>query len=85
MCSGYLLFKPWKEDAQKFDKVPNDWHCILNAVNLEMIEHPEFLDPPVVAKGWQFMMVTCFLNPNKTERKLKLMSLIALQNPKSAV
>ena len=38
-----------EEDARSFDCVPTHFATILKAVNLEMIERPALLDPPVLA------------------------------------
>ena len=43
-----------------------------------MMERPELLEPRIVAEEWEETTVTCFLHPNKTERKVKVMSLVAL-------
>ena len=39
-----------EEDATSFDCVPTHFATILNTVNLEMIERPALLDPPVKAE-----------------------------------
>ena len=36
-----------EDDAVKFSSGPNYWMGVLHAVNLEMIERPELLEPPV--------------------------------------
>ena len=41
------------EDKGNFESVPPHFQSILNAVNLEMIERPALLDPPVKADGWE--------------------------------
>ena len=41
-----------------------------------MMEHPELLEPPVVAGEWEETTVTCLLNPNKTVRKVKILSMV---------
>ena len=35
------------EEKGNFESVPSNFSAILNAVNLEMIERPQLLDPPV--------------------------------------
>ena len=49
---------------------------MITGVNLEMMERPELLEPPVVAGEWEETTVTCLLNPKKTVRKVKIMSLV---------
>ena len=41
-----------------------------------MMERPELLDLPVLAGQWEETTVTCMLNPNKTVRKVKIMSMV---------
>ena len=64
-------------DKAKHPIVPMYFNGVLTAVNLEMMECPELLEPPIVAGKWEETTVTCFLHPNKTERQVKIMSLVA--------
>ena len=47
------------EDKGNFESVPPHFPSILNAVNLEMIERPVLLDPPVKANEWEKTTVKC--------------------------
>ena len=64
-------------DAAKHPSVPQYFNGVITGVNLEMMERPELLEPPIVAGKWEETTVTIFLNPHKTERKVKIMSLVA--------
>ena len=66
-----------EEDTAKHPSVPRYFNGLLTGVNLEMMERPELLEPPIVAGEWEVTTVTCLLNPNKTERKVKVMSMVA--------
>ena len=61
-----------EEDKGNFDSVPPTFSAILNAVNLEMIERPEQLDPPVTAEQWEKTTVSCRVQG--ADRKLVVMS-----------
>ena len=61
-----------EEDKGNFDSVPPTFSAILNAVNLEMIERPELLDPPVTAEQWEKTTVSCRVQG--ADRKLVVMS-----------
>jgi len=61
-----------EEDKGNFDSVPPTFSAILNAVNLEMIERPELLDPPVTAGQWEKTTVSCRVQG--ADRKLVVMS-----------
>ena len=82
-CMGYGTNMQWvycvqtEEDAAKPAEVPQYFNGLITGVNLEMMERPELLEPPIVAGKWEETTVTCFLNPNKTERKVGIMSLAA--------
>ena len=47
-----------EDDKGNFDSVPPNFSAILNAVNLEMIERPDMLNPPVTAAAWEKTTVT---------------------------
>ena len=47
------------EDRAVHPAVPNYFKGLIPAVNLEMMERPELLDPPVIAEQWEEMTVTC--------------------------
>ena len=66
-----------EEDKAEHAEVPQYIMGWITGVNLEMMERPELLEPPVVAGKWEETTVTCLLNPNKTVRKVKIMSLVA--------
>jgi len=63
-------------DRAKHPAVPPYFNGLITGVNLEMMERPELLDPPVLAGQWEETTVTCMLNPNKTVRKVKIMSMV---------
>ena len=60
------------EDKGNFESVPSNFSAILNAVNLEMIERPQLLDPPVTADNWEKTIVCCRVQG--ADRKLVVMS-----------
>ena len=60
------------EEKGNFDSVPSNFSAILNAVNLEMIERPHLLDPPVTADNWEKTTVCCRVQG--ADRKLVVMS-----------
>ena len=60
------------EEKGNFDSVPSNFPSILNAVNLEMIERPALLDPPVTANDWEKTTVKCRVQG--ADRKLVVMS-----------
>jgi len=64
------------EDRALHPAAPNYFNGVITGVNLEMMERPELLEPPVVAEQWEETTVTCKLNPHKTVRKLKIMSMV---------
>ena len=64
------------EDRAVHPAVPNYFNGLITAVNLEMMERPELLDPPVIAEQWEETTVTCKMNPHKTVRQLKIMSMV---------
>ena len=64
------------EDRALHPAVPNYFNGVITGVNLEMMERPELLEPPVLAEQWEETTVTCKLNPHKTVRKLKIMSMV---------
>ena len=64
------------EDRALHPAVPNYFNGVITGVNLEMMERPELLEPPVVAEQWEETTVTCKLNPHKTVRKIKIMSMV---------
>ena len=66
-----------EEDAAKHPSVPRYFNGLFTGENLEMMECPELLKPPIVAGEWEVTTVTCLLNPNKTEWKVKVMSMVA--------
>ena len=41
------------KDRAVHPAVPNDFNGLITAVNLEMMERPELLDPPVLAEKWE--------------------------------
>ena len=59
-----------KADAQKIDTVPIYWNGILDGINLEMMERPKLLEPPVVAEQWEVTTVTCLLDRKEAEGDL---------------
>ena len=65
-----------EEDKAEHTAVPQYANGWITGVNLEMMERPELLEPPVVAGEWEETKVTCFLNPNKTVRKVKILSMV---------
>ena len=65
-----------EEDRAIHPAVPPYFNGLITGVNLEMMERPELLDPPVLAGQWEETTVTCMLNPNKTVRKVKIMSMV---------
>ena len=64
-------------DKAKHPIVPMYFNGVITAVNLEMMERPELLEPPIVAGKWEETKATCFLHPKKMERQVKMMSLVA--------
>ena len=66
------------EDRAVHPAVPIYFNGLITAVNLEMMhtERPELLDPPVIAEQWEETTVTCRMNPHKTVRQLKIMSMV---------
>ena len=52
--------------------MPPHFQSILNAVNLEMIERPALLDPPVKADDWERTTVKCRVQG--ADRQLVVMS-----------
>ena len=65
-----------EEDKLLHAEVPQYFNGVITGVNLEMMERPELLEPPVVAGEWEETTVTCLLNPNKTVRKVKILSMV---------
>ena len=61
-----------EDDKGNFDSVPPNFSAILNAVNLEMIERPDLLNPPVTAGVWEKTTVSCRVQG--ADRKLVVMS-----------
>ena len=60
------------EDKGNFESVPPHFQSILNAVNLEMIERPALLHPPVKADDWERTTVKCRVQG--ADRQLVVMS-----------
>ena len=54
-----------EEDRAVHPAVPNSFNGLISAVNLEMMERPELLDPPVVAEKWEETTVTCRMTPTE--------------------
>jgi len=65
-----------EEDKLLHAEVPTYFNGVITGVNLEMMERPELVEPPVVAGEWEETTVTCLLNPNKTMRKVKILSMV---------
>ena len=65
-----------EEDKLLHAEVPPYFNGVITGVNLEMMERPELLESPVVAGKWEETTVTCFLNPKKTVRKVKILSMV---------
>ena len=61
-----------EDDKGNFDSVPRNFSAILNAVNLEMIERPGMLNPPVTAAAWEKTTVSCRVQG--ADRKLVVLS-----------
>ena len=61
-----------EDDKGNFDGVPSNFAAILNAVNLEMIERPGLLNPPVTAAAWEKTTVSCRVQG--ADRKLVVLS-----------
>ena len=64
------------EDRAVHPAVPKYFNGLITAVNLEMMERPELLDPPVIAEQWEETTVTCKCHPNKTVRQVKIMTMV---------
>ena len=56
------------EDRAVHPAVPPYFNGLITAVNLEMMVHPELLDPPVIAEQWR--------SPKKKDTFMYLFSLI---------
>ena len=65
-----------EQDRAVHPAVPSSFNSLVSAVNLEMMERPELLDPPVLAEQWEETTVSCKMGPNRTARQFKVMSMV---------